>query len=219
MSYHFYDMGFKDGYKKAIQESRILNESTGPFRYPPNWTPGLNDPITRDMVRFLRRTMHSIPLNVFGARQMAQFLYFQVRLNGMTMQQAQSVVTFLRTNSQTLGLGGGIISWGMVSGLLRTPWVLGFEALAIPEISVTLSGAMAAALGAVLALTAGTIFATMYSDEISTWIADNILGYDMEDLGYYIPKKEIHPTQVKAHDPNKPKIDPQGGPQMLKFIQ
>ena len=26
MSYHFYDMGFKDGYKKALQESRRVNE-------------------------------------------------------------------------------------------------------------------------------------------------------------------------------------------------
>ena len=236
MNNEYYDMGFKDGFKKALREQKEYSDLTeqanpGGSFFPPGFDPMRNSEHMQIAIRFWNslntiyrqgtpqvREVLGNPQHLMTLMRNMGLTNVGIRHMGMIGQDMQR----LAGNQLNGGLFANIRSNIALFRTLAAVPMGGAAAVAVTSSGLTLSQIMAAIsgtatatlaaiLGSLLMLgTAGVLFANpeIIEDFINDMFPD-IFGPSPVDL---------RPDQIRPVDPNKPKFDTSGGIPPLKAI-
>ena len=216
MSYHFYDMGFKDGFKKALQQldeqTQNLQEQLGPI----DWS----------QVSFTQQqwAAASASLSAFRMYNGTAFLtptqvFQMIRAAGVTnLSTARQMAMYLHS-SYSGGVGFGMplatlmaystSQWAASSAALQAAAAQAGVALGAGTTSVAGLLAYAAAMAGVIA---GVGVGWYFRPEIEAWVLEQF-GFDQDffdEIGYDPNDKVDIPDEFIRDHSNIEKVDPQG---------
>lgn len=211
MNNEYYDMGFKDGFKKALRESNNLNEARG-GGFPPNWNP-TNNPADTAMLIIILRQLAQNSNTAFilqDPRMLAAFLTSM----GMSATHIGTFASYLRG----VGNFGSVVPPHVLTRLSSRTLLRSI----IPAGGSTATGITVfsgvGGLAAAAAFALAAVLAFYYSDEISTGILELLGDFEQDIIDSYADVVDIDDEDIRVYDPNKPKIDPQGGVPPMKAI-